>query len=96
MDNIKNRNKKDKSDAIKSVDDDDDSCQNLAVNLSIPAANSSQVPYADKEIMAGRRGKRDQEDDQRPVLASATGRLKGESKEATSLLSSLHLSSDKK
>ena len=97
MDNVKNQNKKDKSDAVKSVDDDDDdSCQNLAAHLPVPAANSSQVPFADTSTMAGRRGERDQENNQRPVLASATGRLKGESKEATSLLSSLHLSSDKK
>ena len=91
MDNIKNQSKKEKSDAVKSVDDDD-SCQKSAANLSITAANSSQVPFADTSTMTGRRG----ESVQRPVVASATGRLKGESTEATLHLSSLDLSRDKK
>ena len=91
MDNIKNQSKKEKSDAVKSVDDDDSS-QKPAANLSITAANSSQVPFADTSTMTGRRG----ESVQRPVVASATGRLKGESTEATLPLSSLHLSSDQK
>ena len=91
MDNIKNQSKKEKSDAVKSVDDDDSS-QKPAANLSITAANSSQVPFADTSTMTGRRG----ESVQRPVVASATGRLKGESTEATLHLSSLDLSRDKK
>ena len=90
MDNIKNQNKKDKSDAVNSVDDDD-SYQKPAAHLSIPAANSSQVPFEDTATMAGRRGKRDQENDQRPVVASVTGHLKGESTEETSPLSSLQI-----
>ena len=91
MDNIKNQSKKENSDAVKSVDDDDSS-QKPAANLSITAANSSQVPFADTSTMTGRRG----ESVQRPVVASATGRLKGESTEATLHLSSLDLSRDKK
>ena len=96
MDNIKNQSKKEKSDAVKSVDDDVSS-QKSAANLSVPATNSSQVPFADTATMAGRRGESDQENNQRPVVAAATGRLNGESTEARlPLSSSLHLSSDKK
>ena len=80
MDNIKNQNKKDKSDAVKSVDDDD-SCQKPAANLPSLAANCSQVPFADTATMTGRRGKREQGNNQRPVAEAATGRLKGESTE---------------
>jgi hypothetical protein len=92
MDKIKNQNKKDKRDAFYFLDDEN--CQNPAANLTVPAANSSQVPFADTATMAGRRGGREQENYQRPVVASETGQLKGESTAATLHLSSLQLSSN--
>ena len=94
MDKIENKNKVDKGRAVNAVNDDD-SCKKRAANLPVPAANSSHDPFVDTEIMVGRRGERNQENNQSPVVASVTGRLTGGSTAEThELLSSFHPSSD--
>ena len=96
MDNIENQNKKDKRGDFNSVSTNDSS-QNQPATFSVPAANSSQVPFAATENMAGRRGSWGHDTDQRIQQPSVTRCLEGESTAATNLLlSSLHLSNTNK
>ena len=87
MDYMKNQNEKDKSGAFNPAGDDDRS-QNQPASISVPAASSSQIPFADTVAMAGRRGVRGQDKDQRILVPSVTRSLEGESTAVTSLLMS--------
>ena len=96
MDYMKNQNEKDKSGAFNPVGDDDRS-QNQPASISVPAANSSQAPFADTATISGQRGVLDQGKDQRHLVPSVTRSLEGESTAAASLLlSSSHLANTNK